>query len=90
MTADKPYRLGGLLPALGMAVPALAAEFPAYDIGMQQTYGGPALVAVRRDGAAMPGTYAVITSDPREMRDALGCLVPRGRASRRDGPREDA
>jgi len=72
MTADQPYRLGGVLRALGTVVPVLAAEFPAYDIGMQQTYGGPALVAVRHDGAARPGTYAVITSDPDEMRRALG------------------
>jgi|HubBroStandDraft_4_1064222.scaffolds.fasta_scaffold395383_1 hypothetical protein len=52
MTSGQPYRLGRLVPALGMLAPALAAEFPGYDFGMQQTYGGPALVAVRRDGAA--------------------------------------
>ena len=57
---------------LGPLVPALAAEFPTYDISMQQTHGGLALVAVRHDGASRPGTYAVITSDPAELRRALG------------------
>jgi hypothetical protein len=60
-----------LVPGLGHLVLRLAAEFPAYDFGMQRTYSGVSLVAVCRDGAANEGTYAVITSDPGEMRDVL-------------------
>jgi hypothetical protein len=58
-------------PGLGHLVPRLAAEFPAYDFGMQRTYNGVSLVAVCRNGAAHEGTYTVITSDPGEMRDVL-------------------
>jgi hypothetical protein len=49
----------------------VAAEFPGYCIGTQRTYGGFALVAVRRDGVAQPGVYAVITGDPAELRREL-------------------
>lgn len=60
-----------LAPGLGNLLPRLAAEFPTYDFGTQRTYSGVSLVAVCRDGAAHEGTYAVITSDPGEMRDVL-------------------
>ena len=60
-----------LTPGLGNLLPRLAAEFPAYDFGTQRTYSGVSLVAVCRDGAAHEGTYAVVTNDPCEMRDAL-------------------
>jgi hypothetical protein len=63
---SRELRLG-----LDNQLPRLAAEFPAYDFGMQRTYNGTSLVAVCRDGASHQGTYAVITSDPAEMRDAL-------------------
>ncbi len=49
----------------------LADEFPAYEFGTQRTWNGVSLVAVRRDGADRAGTYAVITSDPGEMRHVL-------------------
>ena len=45
--------------------------FPAYEFGTQRTWNGVSLVAVCRDGADRAGTYAVITSDPGEMRHAL-------------------
>jgi hypothetical protein len=57
---------------LGLLVPRLAAEYPAFDIATRRTVRGLALVAVRHDGAALPGTYAVVTSDPAELRRALG------------------
>jgi hypothetical protein len=56
---------------LGSLLPRLAAEFPAYDFGTQRTYNGISLVAVCRDGATHGGTYAIITSDPGELRDVL-------------------
>ena len=56
---------------LGNLLPRLAAEFPAYEFGTQRTYNGVSLVAVCRDGATRAGTYAVITSDPGEMRHVL-------------------
>jgi hypothetical protein len=56
---------------LGNFLPRLVAEFPAYDFATQRTYNGLSLVAVRRDGATHAGTYAVITSDPGEMRHVL-------------------
>jgi hypothetical protein len=56
---------------LGYLLPRLAAEFPAYEFGTQRTYSGVSLVAVCRDGAARAGTYAIITSDPGEMRHVL-------------------
>lgn len=60
-----------LAPGLGSLLPRLTDEFPAYDFGTQRTYSGVSLVAVCRDGAAHEGTYAVVTNDPGEMRDAL-------------------
>jgi hypothetical protein len=66
-----------LAPGLGNLLPRLAAEFPAYDFATQRTYSGVSLVAVCRDGAAHEGTYAVVTNDPGEMRDALRCDVGR-------------
>jgi hypothetical protein len=59
------------LGGLGSLLPRLAAEFPAYEFGTQRTYNGVSLVAVCRDGAARAGTYAVVTSDPGEMRHVL-------------------
>lgn len=52
-------------------LPRLAAEFPAYEFATQRTYGGVSLVAVRRNGSVEVGTYAVVTSDPGEMRHLL-------------------
>ena len=49
----------------------LAAEFPGYDFGTQQTWDGVAIVARRHEGGAQPGLYAVVTSDLDEMRRAL-------------------
>ncbi len=49
----------------------LAAEFPGYEFSMQQTWEGVSLSAVRQDGSARPGLYAVITADLEEMRHAL-------------------
>src|SRR5579864_3693844 len=49
----------------------LAAEFPGYEFSTQRTWEGIALIAVRQDGSARPGLYAVITADLDEMRDAL-------------------
>jgi hypothetical protein len=76
MTAGWPARVLDALsreraPGLGNLLPRLAAEFPAYDFGTQRTYNGVSLVAICRDGAAHEGIYAVVTSDPGEMRDAL-------------------
>jgi hypothetical protein len=66
----------GLAPrGLGSLLPRLAAEFPAYEFGTQRTYSGVSLVAICRDGATRAGTYAVITSDPGEMRHVLTCEV---------------
>ena len=77
MTAGWPARVLDALSrelgpgGLGSLLPRLAAEFPANDFGTQRTYSGVSLVAVCRDGAAHGGTYAVITSDPGEMRNIL-------------------
>ncbi len=49
----------------------LAAEFPGYEFSTQRTWEGMALIAVRQDGSARPGLYAVITADLDEMRRAL-------------------
>ncbi len=49
----------------------LAAEFPGYHFSTQQTWAGVSLIAVRQDGPARPGLYAVITADLDEMRCAL-------------------
>jgi hypothetical protein len=60
-----------VLRGLGNLVMLLANEFPAYEFGTQRTWNGVSLFAVRRDGADRAGTYAVITSDPSEMRQLL-------------------
>ena len=49
----------------------LANEFPAYEFGTQRTWNGVSLFAVCRDGVDRAGIYAVITSDPGEMRHVL-------------------
>jgi hypothetical protein len=49
----------------------LASEFPGYDFSTQQTWEGVSFIAVRLDGSARPGLYAVITADSDEMRRAL-------------------
>jgi len=49
----------------------LAAEFPGYEFAAQRTSDGISIVAVRHDGCAEPGLYAVITDDADEMRRAL-------------------
>jgi hypothetical protein len=72
---------------LGNFVPQLADDFPGYDFGTQRTSNGVSLVAVCRGGAAQPGTYVVVTSDPGEMRDALTSEMKRG-SRRPDVPAE--
>ncbi len=70
----------------------LAAEFPGYEFSMQQTWEGVSLSAVRQDGSARPGLYAVITADLEEMRRALRegerppALTSRGPSVRLAGP----
>jgi putative acetyltransferase len=54
-----------------MRLTELAAEFPGYDFSTQRTWEGVSLIAVRQDGSARPGLYAVITADLEEMRRAL-------------------
>jgi hypothetical protein len=49
----------------------LAAEFPDYDFGMQRTWDGTSIIAVRQDGSERPGLCVVITADIDEMRRAL-------------------
>jgi hypothetical protein len=49
----------------------LAAEFPGYDFGTQQTWDGVSIIAIRQDGTARPGLCVVITADVDEMRLAL-------------------
>jgi hypothetical protein len=73
-----------VLRGLGNLVLRLAAEFPAYEFGTQRTWNGVSLVAVRRDGADRAGTYAVITSDPGEMRHVLKLESGRASARRHD------
>ena len=65
---DDPAGGSGGLDAL---VPVPAAEFPVYFFATQPTWDGVSLAAQARNGAARPGVYAVITSDPEEMRQAL-------------------
>jgi hypothetical protein len=61
------------IPAgLRRTLPRLAADFPGWHFSTQETRDGLALVAVRRNEADEPGTCAVITSDPGEMRRELG------------------
>jgi hypothetical protein len=50
---------------------ALAAEFPGYEFGTQQTWGGISIVARRHGGCVPPGLYVVVTDDLDEMRRAL-------------------
>jgi hypothetical protein len=70
MSWDKSIRaLGRTLQGF---IPRLAADFPGWDFGTQQTRDGLALVAVRRNEADEPGVCAVITDDPGEMRRTLG------------------
>ena len=57
---------------LDALVRVLAAEFPVYVFGTLRTYNGVSLSARHKDGAAGTGVYAVITTDPGEMRRALG------------------
>ena len=56
---------------LDALVPVLAAEFPVYCFATQPTWNGVSLSAQDKRGAARPGVYAVITSDPDEMRRTL-------------------
>lgn len=49
----------------------LAAEFPDYEFATQQTWAGISIIARRHTGSALPGLYAVVTSDADEMRDVL-------------------
>lgn len=56
---------------LAALVPVLAAEFPVYSFATQPTWDGVSLTAQDKHGAARPGVYAVITSDPDEMRRTL-------------------
>lgn len=49
----------------------LAAEFPGYYFGTQQTWDGTSIIAVRQDGMERPGLCVVITADVGEMRAAL-------------------
>jgi putative acetyltransferase len=59
----------------------LAAEFPGYEFSTQRTWEGISLIAIRLDGSARPGLYAVITADLDEMRTAL--LEAQGRGAAR-------
>jgi hypothetical protein len=49
----------------------LAAEFPGYAFGVQPTWDGTSIVAIRQDGMDRPGLCVVITDDVDEMRRAL-------------------
>jgi hypothetical protein len=65
---------GGIIGAaadVAAGLSALAAEFPGYEFSTQQTWEGVSLIAVRQDGSARSGIYAVITADLDEMRRAL-------------------
>ena len=64
VTADEENRLS-------VIAGILAAEFRQFDFGTTTTWDGPALIAVRKDRGAGPGTCAVITPDMDEMRAAL-------------------
>jgi hypothetical protein len=70
-----------VLRRLGNLLLLLADEFPAFEFGTQRTWNGVSLVAVRRDGVDRAGTYAVVTSDPGEMRHVL--TLESGRTSTR-------
>lgn len=64
---------------LGIIARILAAEFRAYEFSTCTTWDGPALIALRKDRGAAPGTCAVITPDMDEMRAALAEDSPPGR-----------
>ena len=49
----------------------LAAEFPGYDFGTQQTWDGTSIIAIRQARSERSGLYVVITADADEMRLAL-------------------
>jgi hypothetical protein len=49
----------------------LAAEFPGYDFGTQQTWDGVSIIAIRQAGSERPGLCVVITADADERRLAL-------------------
>jgi hypothetical protein len=49
----------------------LAATFPGYEFATQPTWDGLSIIALRREGCARPGLYAVITDDVDEMRRTL-------------------
>ena len=59
------------MSALDVHVADLAGEFDSYNFGTCITWDGPALIALRKDRGAAPGTCAVITPDVDEMRAAL-------------------
>ena len=56
---------------LAALVPVFEEEFPVYFFGTQETGSGVSLSAKKKDRAARPGVYAVITDDPDEMRRTL-------------------
>jgi hypothetical protein len=62
-----------VLRGFGNLLLLLADEFPAFEFDTQRTWNGVSLVAIRREGADLAGTYAVITSDLGEMRHVLTC-----------------
>ena len=49
----------------------LEAEFPGYEFATQPAWGGISISAIRREGCARPGVYAVVTGNLDEMRRAL-------------------
>jgi len=49
----------------------LAAEFPGYEFATQPTWDGISIIALRQEGCARSGLYAVVTDDPDEMRRTL-------------------
>jgi hypothetical protein len=61
----------GVAVGVAAGLTELAAEFPGYEFSTQQTWEGVSFIAVRLDGSARPGLYAVITADLDEMRHAL-------------------
>jgi hypothetical protein len=61
----------GVAVGVAAGLTELAAEFPGYEFSTQQTWQGVSFIAVRQDGSARPGLYAVITADLDEMRHAL-------------------
>jgi hypothetical protein len=49
----------------------LAAEFPGYEFATQPTWDGISIIALRQEGCARSGLYAVVTDDLDEMRRTL-------------------